>query len=90
VGKLCGTDKTYADLLLDAAIYSGVSPYHLASRMKQELGAFTSNLSISGTVAGYEGIYNFYNIGATSSTLNLGNTKNGLEFGKNGTRAFCI
>ena len=77
-------NQTYADLIWDAAIYSGVSPYHLASRIKQEMGAFISKPSISGTVEGYEGIYNFYNIGATSSTANLGNVKNGLDFAKNG------
>lgn len=77
-------EKTYADLIWDAAIYSGVSPYHLASRMKQEVGPFISHSSISGTVSGYEGLYNFYNIGATSSTEVLGAVKNGLDFARNG------
>lgn len=80
-------DKTYADLLWEAAIYSGVSPYHLASRMRQELGAFVSHDSISGTVSGYEGLYNFYNIGATSSSEVLGAIKNGLSFARDGKGA---
>lgn len=83
-GYLINMDKTYADLIWDAAIYSGVSPYHLASRIKQELGAFISHPSISGTVSGYEGFYNFYNIGATSSSETLGAVKNGLSFAKDG------
>lgn len=83
-GYLINTNETYADLIWNAAIYSGVSPYHLASRIKQELGAFISHPSISGTVSGYEGIYNFYNIGATSSTETLGAVKNGLSFAING------
>ena len=77
-------NKKYSDLLWEAAIYSGVSPYHLASRMKQEVGPFLSHNSISGTVSGYEGLYNFFNIGATSSTIPMGAIKNGLEYAKNG------
>ena len=33
---------------------------------------------------GYEGLYNFYNIGATSSTEPLGTIKNGLNYARNG------
>ena len=83
-GNTVTTDKTYSDLIWDAAIYSGVSPYHIASRIKQEIGAFITHSSISGIVPGYEGLYNFYNIGATSSTEPLGAIKNGLEFAKDG------
>ena len=36
---------------------------------------------------GYEGLYNFYNIGATSSTEELGAVKNGLLFARNGKGA---
>ena len=43
--------KTYSDLIMDAASYSGVSAYHLASRIRQEVGPFLSHPSISGTVA---------------------------------------
>lgn len=78
------TNAKYSDLIMNAAIYSGVSPYHLASRIKQEVGPFLSHNSISGTVTGYEGLYNFYNIGATSSTEPLGAIKNGLSYALNG------
>ena len=83
-GNIITMNSTYSDLIWEAAIYSGVSPYHLASRMKQELGSFITNPSISGTVSGFEGLYNFYNIGATSSTENLGAIKNGLAFARDG------
>ncbi|MBO5508992.1 MAG: cadherin-like beta sandwich domain-containing protein, partial [Lachnospiraceae bacterium] len=58
-----GETLTYAQLIMEAAAQSGVSPYHIASRIKQEMGNTVGTVS-SGTVAGYEGIYNFYNIGA--------------------------
>lgn len=58
---------TYAQAILDAAVYSGVNPYHLASRIKQEVISGSSlSGSVTGTYPGYEGYYNFYNIGATS------------------------
>lgn len=86
-GATINTGSTYSDLIWNSAIYSGVSPYHLASRIKQEVGPFISHASISGTVAGFEGLYNFYNIGATSSTEPLGAIKNGLQFAKDGKGA---
>lgn len=84
------TNKKYSELILDAAIYSGVSPYHLASRIKQEVGPFLSHSSISGKVSGFEGLYNFYNIGATSSTEPLGAIKNGLQYAKNGKGSLTV
>ncbi len=89
-GDIINTNSKYSDLIIDAAIYSGVSPYHLASRIKQEVGPFLSHDSISGKVEGYEGLYNFYNIGATSSTTVLGAIKNGLEYALNGKNNLSI
>lgn len=83
-GEVVKTDLTYSDLIWNAAQYSGVGPYLLASRIKQEVGPFLSHNSISGTVAGYEGLYNFYNIGATSSTEPMGAIKNGLQYARDG------
>ncbi|MBQ2873421.1 MAG: SH3 domain-containing protein [Bacilli bacterium] len=73
-------EKTFADAFLDAAVQYKVSPYVLISRVIQEVGAKGSTI-VSGTVSGYEGYYNFYNIKAA------GNTKeetiaNGLEHAK--------
>lgn len=81
------TNKKYSDLILSAAKTSGVSSFHLASRIKQEVGPFLSHSSISGTVKGYEGLYNFYNIGATSSSEPMGAIINGLKYAKDGKGA---
>ena len=81
------TNKKYSDLILNAGVTSRVSSYHLASRIKQEVGPFLSHSSISGTVAGYEGLYNFYNIGATSSAEPMGAIINGLKYARDGKGA---
>ena len=83
-----GTTKSisYAETFLLAGIYSGVSPYHLASRVKQEVaggGRFSS--SVTGTVAGHEGFYNFYNIGAYNNTAPGGAVASGLNFAEKGS-----
>lgn len=86
-GTIINTDKKYSDYIWDAAIYSGVSPYHIASRIRQEVGPFVTHLSINGTVSGYEGLYNFYNIGAVSHPDYLQVIKNGLQYAKDGKGA---
>lgn len=80
-------NETYADLILKGGQTSKVSPYHLASRIKQEVGPFLSHSSISGKVEGFKGLYNFYNIGATSSAEPMGAIKNGLQYAKDGKGA---
>lgn len=59
-----GGTITYAQAIFSAAAYTGVSPYHLASRIIQEVGATGGSASISGAVSGLEGLYNYYNQGA--------------------------
>ena len=86
-GSLIRTDKKYSDEILSAAKTSAVSSYHLASRIKQEVGPFLSHSSISGIVPGYEGLYNFYNIGATSSSEPMGAIINGLKYARDGKGA---
>lgn len=57
-----------------------VSPFHLAARVLQEQGKGTSPI-ISGTVEGYEGYYNYFNVGANGkSTEEI--IRNGLEYAK--------
>lgn len=80
-------NQNYSNLILKAAQTSYVSPYHLASRIKQEVGPFLSHKSISGDVEGYRGLYNFYNIGATSSADQMGAIKKGLQYAKDGNGA---
>ncbi len=83
-----GVNRTisYAQAFLDAAEYSGVSPFHLVTRARQEVVIGTSSYSdsVSGTVSGYQGYYNFYNIGAYHSTVAGGAIINGLKYAKNG------
>ncbi|MDD4112385.1 MAG: hypothetical protein PHC56_05075, partial [Herbinix sp.] len=78
---------TYGETFIKAAEYSGVSPYHLASRVKQEVvtGPATLSNSVSGTYKDYEGYYNFYNIGANDSPGG-GAIANGLRYAKNGSK----
>lgn len=57
------TSYTYAETFMKAAQVSGVSPYHLASRVRQEQGVTGTWLS-DGEVPGYPGAYNFFNYGA--------------------------
>lgn len=77
---------TYGQTFIKAAEYSGVSPYHLASRVKQEVvtGSTTLSASVTGKYAGYEGYYNFYNIGANDSAGG-GAIANGLKYAKYGS-----
>ena len=57
--KVCpGSEKTYAEVLLEAGEKNNVSPYMLASRLIQEQGRKGTSSLISGTYAGYEGYYN--------------------------------
>ncbi len=63
---------SYAQAYIDAAIMSGVSPYHLAARSLQEVGSAGSD-----SVSGKSGYYNYYNIGATSGSDPVAN---GLKF----------
>lgn len=81
------TQKTekgnYAKTFMEAGKLSGASPYFLALRAKQELGIKGSN-SVSGTYPGYEGIYNFYNIGANDSSTGQA-IANGLRWASSGT-----
>ena len=75
-------DKTYAEVIMEAAEEAGISPYHLASRIRQEQGTGDSaSATATGTYSGYTGYYNFLNVNASgngSSTI----IKNALEYAK--------
>ncbi|MBR6573158.1 MAG: SH3 domain-containing protein [Clostridia bacterium] len=58
------TYSSYAAVIMEAAKQSGASPYAIAATIIQEQGANGSGRSISGTVPGYEGYYNYVNYGA--------------------------
>ena len=57
----------YSKAIMDAAKASKLSPYYLASKIVQEVGGTKASAGgASGTYKGYEGIYNYYNIGANT------------------------
>ena len=60
------TGQTYVDIIMKAAAQTGVNPYVLGAIILQEQGTGKSG-SISGKTAGYEGYYNFFNVGAFAS-----------------------
>lgn len=62
----------YAADLLKAAKEAGVSAYFLATRMAQE------GTKVDGTFPGYEGYYNFFNMGAYAHSGNEANTNGAI------------
>lgn len=79
-GSKATINKTYAEVIMEAAEKSGVSPYHIASRIRQEQGTGSSaSPTATGTVSGYKGYYNFFNIGATGED----EITNALKYAKN-------
>lgn len=83
------TDILYSAQIMEAAKATKVSAYHIASKILQEMGTKKNSKyagmgasgSISGEYSGYLGIYNFYNIGATSGANPIAN---GLSWAKSG------
>ena len=74
--KIDGKEYTYVDAIMDAAEESDVSAMHILVTIFQEVGrgskksdgTYTLPKAVSGTVDGYEGLYNFYNYGATDGS----------------------
>lgn len=58
---------TYSQTFMDAAKKSGVSPYHLASRCRNEQGVNGAPQSL-GTVKGFENYFNFFDIQAYATS----------------------
>lgn len=76
-------NKSYAQVIMEAAQEAKISPYHLAARIRQEQGTGSSPSALaSGTYSGFVGYYNFLNIkaggGSTAEIIN-----NGLTYAKN-------
>lgn len=71
-----GKKYSYVDAIMDAAEESEVSAMHILVTIFQEVGkgtkrsngTYTLPKAVSGTVDGYEGLYNFYNYGATDGS----------------------
>lgn len=86
--KLGNYDSNYVNYYMEAAGKYNVSPLHLASRTRQEIGSTTS--VISGEWFDYNGIwyhnlYNAYNIGAYSGSDNW---KKGLIYANGGEEGY--
>lgn len=63
-----GDSRTYAQAFNAIGQSTGVSPFHLASRVLQEQGTKGTSALISGSYPGYEGYYNYFNVGASGKT----------------------
>ena len=77
------THDSYAAVLLEAGRKSGVSPYVLAASIIIEQGSNGEGASISGKNEGFEGYYNYFNVGAYAHSGNTA-VKNGLIYAKGG------
>ena len=77
-GNAPGTDMTFSTIFWAIGVELRVSPYHLAARVLQEQGSADKPM-ISGTYPGYEGYYNYFNIGATGNA-NEQYILNGLSY----------
>jgi len=77
-GKTVSSNTTYAQEIFNAGESVGVSPFYLASKIRQEIGT-TASGSVSGNYTSkdgstkYVGYYNFYNLGANDGTDPIAN-----------------
>lgn len=86
-GTFMGND-TYVRIFMDAGKQAGVSPYHLASRARQEQGV-SGNALGRGTASGYAGYYNFFNINAYA-TSTLSAIQNGARYAATTNAAYYL
>lgn len=66
-GKIPGDNRTYAQTFYEIGKSRKLSPIHLASRVYQEQGSGNSAL-ISGNYKGFEGYYNYFNVGVNGAS----------------------
>ena len=86
------TFPSYAHLLMEAGKQANVNPLSLASMALMEQGYNGASPSVTGTAPGYEGYYNFFNIGAYAMAGNSAVT-NGLIYAQSrgwNSRTKCI
>ena len=73
-----GKPLTYAEVFLESAKISGVSPDMLVARVIQEMGSRGTSVIISGKSKNYPGLYNYYDFGtyatATMDAISMGLT----------------
>lgn len=66
-GQTVVLDITYARAICDASKANNINPCYLTSKILGEVGGSGSG-SVTGTYSGYQGYYNYLNIGATNSS----------------------
>lgn len=81
-GKKQTINKTYSEVIIEAAKAYNVSAYHLAARIRQEQGTGNGGSMISGKYSGFAGYYNHFNCSAFGSTTSL-ILERGLTYAKN-------
>lgn len=62
-GNHVQVDKTHAQVIFEVGVHYDINPYFLAAKIRQEIGSSPS-MSVTGTFGGYEGYYNYFNVGA--------------------------
>lgn len=77
-----GKTLNYANVFMTAGKTYGVSPYHLAARVRLEQGVNGTSVLISGTYPGFEGYFNYFNIGSSGHSQEEV-IRNGLTEAKN-------
>lgn len=89
-GRYTTSRVLYSKQIIDAAYQTKVSAYYIASKILQEIGTRRNptyaGMGASGSISGtyskkYTGIYNFYNIGASSGANPIAN---GLAWASSG------
>lgn len=87
-GKTVPLNLTYSQAIYAAGQRTKVSPLFLAAKIRQETGGSLKNGSISGNYSyggkSYRGYYNFYNIGAYSTSTGSA-IANGLNYARGGS-----
>lgn len=82
-GKEVTMEKSYVDIIYEAGEQNDVNPLSIITKIKQEVGDFgtdgSKNSSVSGTVSGFTGYYNFFNVNATDGVNAI---KYGLAYAK--------
>ena len=66
-GNIQTINKSYAQVIMESSAAAGISPYHLAARIRQEQGINYASSTGSGKYSGYVGYYNLLNIKASGS-----------------------
>lgn len=81
--KWVNLGTTYAKLILSIGKSQGISPVHMASRIRQETSCdLANNASINGQHSLYPTTYNFFNIKATPDAYGKNAVTNGLKYAK--------